>query len=293
VKIVWRWRKRADEDFNNEIQAHVAFDADRLMAEGMRPEEAKAAALRAFGNITLTQERFYESRRVMWLDNLRRDARLALRTLAKGRAFTTAAILTLVLGVGATTAIATIVDSILLKPLPYPDSDRIVQVISYRTEGRATVRSASMARPFILGLRERSRSFSELGVFDSFSNITRRRLSMTVAGRFGAGELYGTRISPQLLALLGVRAQIGRALLPGDERPERNRLILLSDRAWRTEYVGDAGILGSSLVIDGQPYTLIGIMPREFAFPDPQTDFWIPLTSAPVPPPSAPRSDSL
>jgi len=141
--------------------------------------------------------------------------RVALRTLGKDRAFTVAAILTLALGIGSTTAIATIVDSILLRPLPYPDSDRIVQVISYRQEGTTTVRASSMARPFILGLSERSRSLSAFGVFDSFSNITRRRLTMTVPGRFGAGELHGTRISPVLLSILGARSQIGRLFAPG------------------------------------------------------------------------------
>ena len=218
--------------------------------------------------------------------------RVSIRTLARDRAFTVAALLTLAVGLGSTTAIATIVDSILLRPLPYPDSDRIVQVISYRVEGAATVRAPSLARPFIHGLSERSRSIRAVGVFDSFSNITRRRLSMTVAGRLGAGELHGTRISPVLLSILGARPQIGRVFTPGDEQPGRNSLIILSDRSWRSHYGGDAGALGSPLTIDGRQYALIGIMPPGFEFPDAQTDFWIPLTSAPVPPPSAPRSDS-
>jgi putative ABC transport system permease protein len=220
------------------------------------------------------------------------DVRISIRTLTKSGAFTIAAVLTVAIGVGATTAIATIVDSILLRPLPYPDSERIVQVISYRTEGAAIVRAPSMARPFILGLSERSRSFSSVGTFDSFSNITRRRLTMTVAGQFGAAELHGTRISPVLFSMLGAHPQLGRVFAPGDERPERNQLIVLSDRSWRAQYVGDPGVLGSSLTIDGRLYTVVGIMSPGFAFPDAQTDFWIPLTPAPVPPPSEPRSDS-
>jgi hypothetical protein len=220
------------------------------------------------------------------------DLRISIRTLTKSRAFTIAAVLTVAIGIGSTTAIATIVDSILLRPLPYPDSERIVQVISYRQEGAATVRSPSMARPFILGLSERSRSFSHVGTVDSFSNITRRRLTMTIAGQLGAAELYGTRISPMLFAMLGAQPQLGQLFAPGDEGPERNHLIILSDRSWRAEYLGDPDVLGSSLTIDGRLYTLVGIMSPEFSFPDAQTDFWIPLTSAPVPPPSEPRSDS-
>lgn len=220
------------------------------------------------------------------------DIRISVRTLAKNRAFTVAAALTVAIGIGSTTAIATIVDSILLRPLPYPDSDRIAQIISYRREGAATIRSASMARPFLVGLSERNHSFSEVGVFDSFSNITRRRLTMTIPGQFGTAELYGTRISPVLFSMLRAQPQLGRLFVPGDERPERNRLIILSDRSWRAHYGGDPLILGSSLTIDGRLYTLVGIMSPGFAFPDAQTDFWIPLTSAPVPPPSEPRSDS-
>lgn len=220
------------------------------------------------------------------------DIRISVRTLAKNRAFTIAAVSTFAIAIGSTTAIATIVDSILLRPLPYPDSERIVQVISYRREGAATIRSGSMARPFILGLGERSRSFTEVGVFDSFSNITRRRLAMTVAGQLGAAELHGTRISPLLFSMLGAQPQLGRLFAPGDERPEHNQLIVLSDRSWRAQYRGDPRVLGSSLTIDGRPYALVGIASPGFAFPDAETDFWIPLTSAPVPPPSAARSDT-
>ena len=220
------------------------------------------------------------------------DVRISIRTLTKNRAFTIAAVLTVAIGVGAATAIATIVDSILLRPLPHADSERVVQVITYRLEGAATVRSPSMARPFMLGLSERSRSLSSVGAVDSFSNVTRRRLTMTVAGHFGAAELYGTRISPVLFSMLGAQPQLGRLFAPGDERPERNQLIILSDRSWRAQYLGDPDVLGSSMTIDGRLYTVVGIMSPRFAFPDVQTDFWIPLTPAPVPPPSEPRSDS-
>lgn len=220
------------------------------------------------------------------------DVRVSIRTLTKRGAFTIAAALTVAIGVGAATAIATIVDSILLRPLPYPDSERVVQVINYRLEGAATVRSPSMARPFILGLSERSRSFSSVGTIDSFSNVTRRRLTMTVDGQYGAAELYGTRISPVLFSMLGAQSQVGRLFAPGDERPGHNQFIVLSDRSWRAQYRGDPEVLGSSMTIDGRLYTVAGIMSPGFVFPDAQTDFWIPLTPAPVPPPSEPRSDS-
>src|SRR5882672_10074953 len=126
---MWRWRRRSENDFGEEIRANIGIDTDRFLAKGMSPEEARAAALRAFGNVTHAQERFYESRRVMWLDDLQRDLTHALRALAKNPGFTLVVVLTLALGIGANTAIFSVVNALLLRPLPYKNADRLVQLI--------------------------------------------------------------------------------------------------------------------------------------------------------------------
>jgi putative ABC transport system permease protein len=149
-----------------------------------------------------------------------------------------------------------------------------------------------MAQPYFRGLRERTQTLSALGGYDSFSNLTRQRLTMLVEGEQGAAELLGTRMSPVLFSMLGVQPVLGRFFEVPEEQPGRNNVILLSYRAWRAHYGGDPGVLGRLLTLDGRGYSLIGVMPAGFEFPDRQTDFWIPLTPAPVPPPSAPRSDS-
>jgi len=284
-----------------ELSQHLDQRYDELLSEGANADEAfrtavselldaqaLATAMRPLRQAHAAPREPRDPR----LARLAADLRISVRTLFRQRAFTIAAIVTFAIGIGAASAIATIVDAVLLRPLPYPDSDRVVQVINYGKEGAVTRRGKSMARPFILGLNQRNRSFAALGVYDSFSNITRRRLTMTVKGSLGSAELLGTRMSPVLFGMLGATPQAGRLLIPGDDLPERNRIIILSDRSWRAHYGGDPGVIGSSLAIDGRPYTLVGIMSPGFGFPDAQTDFWIPYTSAPGLAPSEPRSDS-
>jgi predicted permease len=284
-----------------ELSQHLDQQYDELLSEGASADAAFRTAVSELldGEALTTDMRPLRQARVApreprdsRLARLIADLRISIRTLFRQRAFTVAAVLTFALGIGAASAIGTIVDAVLLRPLPYPDSERIVQVLSYRQEGAATVRASSMSRPYILGLDQRSRSFAALGVYDSFSNVTRRRLTMTVTGSFGTAALLGTRMSPVLFGMLGATPQVGRLLIPGDHLPERNRIIILSDRSWRAHYGSDPGVIGSSLTIDGRPYTLVGIMSPGFAFPDAQTDFWIPYTSAPGLVPSEPRSDS-
>ncbi|HWI19330.1 MAG TPA: ABC transporter permease, partial [Vicinamibacterales bacterium] len=285
----------------DELSQHLDQRYDELLAGGATADEAfctavselldkqaLATAMRPLRQARAAPREPRDSR----LERLTGDLRISIRTLFRQPAFAIAAVLTFAIGIGAASAIATIVDAVLLRPLPYPDSDRIVQVVSYRQEAAATVRASSMSRPFIEGLSERSRSFAALGVYDSFSNITRRRLTMTVTGSFGTAALLGTRMSPVMFGILGATPQLGKVFIPGDDLPARNQIIILSDRTWRAQYGSDPGVLGASLTIDARPYTVVGIMSPGFAFPDAQTDFWIPLTPAPVPPPSAPRSDS-
>ncbi|MGE3490227.1 MAG: ADOP family duplicated permease [Vicinamibacterales bacterium] len=266
----------------------TADDSYRTAVSELLDAQALATAMRPLRQARVAPRQPRDPR----LARLAADLRISIRTLFRQRAFTIAVVLTFAIGIGAASAIATIVDSVLLRPLPYPDAERIVQVVHYRKEGAVTRRGKSMARPYLLGLDQRSRSFAAFGVYDSFSNITRRRLTMNVTGSSGTAALLGTRMSPVLFGMLGATPQAGRLLIPGDDLPERNRVIILSDRSWRAHYGGDAGVIGTSLTIDGRPYTLVGIMSPGFAFPDAQTDFWIPYTSAPGLAPSEPRSDT-
>src|SRR3984893_1181545 len=126
---MWRWRTRTDEDFNEEIRSNIAIDTDRFVAEGMSRKEANEAALRAFGNVTRAQERFYESRRVMWLDDLQCDVRFAVRALFRSRGFAAVAVLTLAFGIGGNTAIFSLVNALMLRSLPVRQPEQLVEML--------------------------------------------------------------------------------------------------------------------------------------------------------------------
>ena len=225
---------------------------------------------------------------------LLREVRFAARLLARQRAFAGAAIATLAVGIASATAVFTVVNGVLVQPLPYQDADRIVHLVSHNVETGpgAQTRGWVMSLPYFTALGERAASLSAIGGYDSFSNVTRQRLTAVVEGAEGSARLPGTRMSPALFEMLGVQATVGRYFDAGEDEPARNSVTILSHRAWQTTFGGDRSVLGRSLPLDGRAYTVVGVMPPSFAFPDAQTDFWIPLTPAQLPPPSAPRSDS-
>ena len=223
---------------------------------------------------------------------LLQEVHFATRLLARQRAFAGAAIATLAVGIASATAVFTVVNGVLVEPLPYRDAGRIVHLVSHNLEAGAETRGWVMSLPYFTGLRERATSLSAIGGYDSFSNITRQRLTAVVEGADGSARLPGTRMSPVLFQVLGVQAMLGRYFDGGEEDPARNSVMLLGHRAWQTTFGGDRAVLGRSVALDGRAYTVVGVMPPGFAFPDAQTDFWIPLTPAQLPPAAAPRSDS-
>lgn len=285
-------RERLKSELDTELQFHLDQQIEEHIAAGMDANEAHALARRALGGMIHVREQCRDSLGLTLVDDLRQDVRYALRTMARNPSFSFAAVVTLALGIGATTAIFSVVDAILVRPLPYKNSDRIVRIVSHRMDGSKPVRTWTMARPFFIGLRERTQTLSAVAGYDSFSNLTRQRLTMLVEGEQGAAELLGTRMSPVLFSMLGVQPVLGRFFEVPEEQPGRNNVIILSDRAWRAHYGSDPGVLGRLFTLDSRGYSVIGVMPAGFEFPDRRTDFWIPLTPAPVPPPSAPRSDS-
>jgi hypothetical protein len=286
-------RERVESELDAELQFHLDQQIEEHMAAGMDANEARSQARRSLGSVIQVKEECRDSLGLTLVDDLRQDVRYALRTMTRNPSFTAAAVLTLAIGIGATTTVFSVVDAILMRPLPYKDSDRIVRIVSHRMDGSKPVRTWTMAWPYFIGLRERAQTLAAIGGYDSFSNLTRQRLAMKIEGEQGAAELLGTRMSPVLFSMLGTQPTLGRFFEVPEEQPGRNRVIILSYRAWRAHYGGDPSVLGRLLTLDGRGHSLVGVMPAGFEFPDRQTDFWIPLTPAPVPLPSAPRPSEI
>src|SRR5229473_2535718 len=194
---MWRWRKRTDEDFSEEIQTNITLDMDRLEAEGMSPEDAKTAALRAFGNITRAKERFHESQWPIWLQQVAQDLRYAGRILRKDPLFSLVAIASLAVVIWLNTSVFTIVNALLFRPLPVERADRLADVYTSGIAGDAFQPSSY---PDYLDFRSRNEVFTDiLGFTPTFAAIRGRDQSRLALGEAVTGNYFG---------LLGVKAAL-------------------------------------------------------------------------------------
>jgi putative ABC transport system permease protein len=256
---MWPWHRRSDEDFSEEIRASIALEADRLEAEGMRPDEARMAALRAFGNVTRAREQFYESRRMMWLDNLQRDVQYAVRGLINNPGFTAIAVFTLALGIGANAAIFSVMNSLLLRSLPVVEPQRLVTVSSDSAVSMGFRAGAGWNYAMWEQLRERAQVFD--GAFAWVTNrfnLAQSSEIQPVDGIYASGDFFRT---------LGVPALLGRTFSPADDvrgGGPAGAVAVISHGLWQRRFGGTGDIIGTQLVVDRVPFTIVGVTPPEF-----------------------------
>jgi predicted permease len=243
-------RRRLYNDLSEEMQQHLEEKIEELVATGLSKKEASAAARRAFGNITLIEENSRGVWRWPSLENFLRDIRFGLRVLRKNPGFTITAVLTLAIGIGANTAIFSVLESQLWRPLPFPDSERLVDahVVLRENPKRWDVLPASGYKAW----RERSRSFTNLGAYDYPSNR-----NLTAGGT--SERVQVMPVTSSLLDTLEVPLASGRGFLPEEEMPGRDRVAILSHSLWQTRFSSDSSVLGKPIVLDGQPYVIIGV----------------------------------
>src|SRR5438876_2984641 len=256
-------RKRPVSDFNAEIEAHLQLEIERLKEQGLSEQEARAAARRAFGNVMHAEERFYESGRWLWWDHLRQDVHFGLRMLAKSPGFAAVAILTLALAIGANTAIFSVVDAVLLRPLPFIDPARLVWATEHFAFGPSTVISADFP-----AWKDRNHVFEQIAAFGGTSG----------ANLTGAGEpsrVSVTNVTTGFFSMLGVQPIAGRTFLADDGKQGQEHVALLNETLWRNRFSADPRIVGETIRLDGTSHIVVGVMPAGVRYP--QADVWTPL----------------
>ncbi len=253
--------RRLERDVEEELRAHLERRAQDNVAAGMSPEEARYDAQRRFGNSTLVKEDTRAMDIVGWIETTGQDLRYAARMLLRTPGFTIVAILTLALGVGANTAIFSIVNAVLLHSLPYPDPDRLVRI--FFNEPGLGLRDVRFSKPELDDLLTRAGVFEDVSpIYEGSENLTGGKQPERIDGVNGSFSYF---------SMLGVTPQIGRLFGPQDFEPGFAPLAVISDGLWRRAYGADPNVLGRTIRIDGDPFTIIGVLPRGFRHPGPTT----------------------
>ena len=268
-------RKRSAKDFAEEIKAHLELEAEELRSEGVSGDDAYTKARSRFGNVGAAQERFYQKGRLMWLDKLARDVRFGLRSLVQSPGFALTAMLTLALGIGANTAVFSVMNAVLLKSLPVNDPQRLVYLrTSNAPRGTGTIDSnETFSYPVYDALRKQHGGLSPLMAFVPLSGTK-------VAVRVGAEpeEAEGDMVSGTFFSGLGVSLPLGRGFSEEDE--EKNApLAVISYNYWTRRFTRDPDVLGKTIYVNGVPMTIVGVAGAGFEGLEAggSTDFWIPL----------------
>ena len=270
----WLSPRAVDQDFASELDSHLAMLIDENIRRGMSPEEARRAARIKLGGVTQLKETNRELRSLPVIETFLQDARYAIRMLRKNPGFTVVAVLTLALGIGANTAIFSVVYAVLLKPLPYANPNQLVSAFQANTQ--EGVPEDGTSYPNFEEWRAQNHVFSDL------ATINFHQLTLT-----GSGEpsvVNTCVVTPQHFALLDVKPLQGRIFYPEDGKQGSPPVVILSENLWRGTLGADPKILGSSITLDKRPFTVVGIMPAYFRSPfiNNKQDVWIPLVQDPL-----------
>ncbi len=266
---MFRRRKRSTEDFQEEIRAHLQLEAEDLEAEGLSTQRAHASARQAFGSVALAEERFYQRRRLPWLDDLVRDVRVSLGAMRRAPAFTLAVVLTLAVAIGLNTTIVSVANALLFRPLPVPESDRLVLIHTSDFSGPPY---GGSSYPDFIDFQDGSRDiFSGLAAFSE--------QPMLLSGQGTADRVEAHVVTQDYFPVVRVNAALGRVLTPEDVDA-----VVVSHGLWQRMFGGDPGIIGRSLGINGTPFVVVGVAPAGFTglvrgIP---ADLWMPLETQPA-----------
>ncbi|HEY6829553.1 MAG TPA: ABC transporter permease [Gemmatimonadaceae bacterium] len=266
------WTRRSTDDFAAEIESHIAMEVDRLIHAGMSAEEAQRSARRTFGNTTSARENFREHRPGWRLESIGQDVRYSLRAMRRNPAFTIIAVVSLALGIGANTTMFSVIDALLLKtPAHVRDATRI-QRVYFAVPGPDGVAKPWPTQGYgvYMMLRDRVQGFESTAAFAEHA---------ISSGRGGeARHLDGVLITPSFMTMLGVRPALGRFFAPSEERDENEHVAVISYELWKTQFGGEASVLGKAMDVSGVQHTIIGVAPEGFTGVNAnRVDLWLPI----------------
>jgi putative ABC transport system permease protein len=267
-------RSRQQLEIEEELRFHIEQRAEESMRDGMSADLARQQALRRFGNPALIRERTEDADRFGWLGDLVDDAKYGLRMMRRHPSFSVSALLTLALGIGATSTVFSVVYGVLLRPLPYPSAERLVRVWEEHPGGTTMGGERWISNRTYWAWSERPRTIDVLGAYGTFA--------ATIRVGDDDVSVFGAQVSPALMPALGVAPLAGRLFTAGEAEEGANRVVLLGEALWVERFNRDSGIIGRTVRIEGEPHTVIGVLPRRFQFPSADETFWRPYIIARV-----------
>jgi predicted permease len=276
--------KRSEEDLAREVASHLTLLADDFERRGMSPEEARLAARRAYGGVEQAKQAHRDERSPLWIEQTMQDLRYGLRTLSKSPGFTITAVLTLALGIGACSAIFSLVNAVLIRSLPYGDPSRLVYLYTPNPQFKLPVEMFGPAYADFYDLERDSHSFQDMTAFgQSVFSLASQRAAERVSAARVDGDFFQTFQSPP---------ELGRAITPGDNQLGHEKVAVISHALWQSMFGSAADVLRRSLSLDGKNYQIVGVMPQGFEYPHSTdlaygesqyktTQVWIPLALTP------------
>src|SRR5262245_8926748 len=240
-------RIQLDRDLDAEISAHLQLAIEENLHRGLSPDEARRQALLRFGGLQQAKEQHREACGLPFLETLLQDLRFAFRMLRKSPGFTAVAVLTLALGIGANTAIFSLVNGILLVPLPYPLSEKLVSITGTYPKGG------------VVAMREQVHTMDVAACYEGHEfNLT---------GQGDPLRLTGTMVSAEFFSVLGARPELGRTFVPGEDVAGQDNYVVLSHALWQRRFASDPTIIGRPIQLEGESRQVVGVMPPDFRFP--------------------------
>jgi predicted permease len=289
-RIIARFRsllanKRAEEDLAREVASHLTLFADDFERQGMSREEAQLAARRAYGGVEQAKQAHRDERSVLWIEQTIQDLRYGLRTLSRSPGFSLTAVLTLALGIGACTAIFSLVNAVLIRSLPYGDPGRLVYLYTPNPQFKVPLEVFGPAYGDFYDLKKESHSFQEMTAFG--------QSIFSLASQGAAQRASAARVDGDFFQTFQATPELGRAIGPTDDQQGREKVAVISHALWQSTFGSAADVLHRSLLLDGKSYQIIGVMPQGFEYPHysdlptgtaqyKTTQVWIPLALTPA-----------